>query len=84
MCEELKCMTQEEALRDMGHEEKVEYKVSKLLHYYLMLLSDLDLVKNLTHMLTNCMGEEGITVTISTLLPERDVCQVSKKKLLRS
>jgi hypothetical protein len=44
------------------------------------MLSDLEAVKNLTCMLTRCMGEEKPTVAISAPLPRRDVCQVRKQK----
>jgi hypothetical protein len=36
--------------------------------------------EKLTQMLATCMGEEGMERDISSPLPERDLCQVSKKK----
>jgi hypothetical protein len=46
----------------------------------LKLLNDPDVARKLMHMLATCMGEEGTTIAISSPLPERDVCQVSKQK----
>jgi hypothetical protein len=58
----------------LGYEEKFEDQVSNLLCCCLKLLSDPDVARKLTHMLTNCMGEEGKVVAISSPLPKRDVC----------
>jgi hypothetical protein len=38
------------------------------------------MLKKLTQMLATCMGKEMTERTISSPLPERDMCQVSKKK----
>jgi hypothetical protein len=43
----------------MGHEEKVEDQVSNFLHCCLKLLSDLDVVRKLTHMLQPAWGKKG-------------------------
>jgi hypothetical protein len=60
---EMKCMVQEEALFNMGHEVENEDQVSNFLLYCLKLLSELDVVKMFTHMLESCMGEEGRVIT---------------------
>jgi hypothetical protein len=53
----------------MGSEEEDEDKVGNLLLCCSKLLSDLDATIKFSHMLTRCMGEEGIDVSISTPLP---------------
>lgn len=77
MCEELSHTTREEGLCDIGREEKVKDQVSNFLSC-LKLLIDPDATRKLVHMLTNCMGEEGMTVAIFSPLLERGVCQVNK------
>jgi hypothetical protein len=78
----MQCTEREEALCNTSREEQVEDQVSKFLHCCLKLLSDPDVAKKLTHMLTRCMGEEEIMMAIYTPLPERDMCQVSKHKCI--
>jgi hypothetical protein len=79
VCENLKRTMQEEVLHDTVREEQTKYQVSKFLHCCLKLLNDTEVVRNLMHLLGTCMGEEGTHIEISTPLPERDVCQVSKQ-----
>jgi hypothetical protein len=55
--EDLKRMVPKEAQDDIECEEQVEDQVSNFFFYCLNLLSDLDSVRNLKHMLTKCMGE---------------------------
>jgi hypothetical protein len=79
--EELQC-TCEKALHDLGRMEEAEDQVNTFLHYCLHFLRDPKVVSKLTQMLTTCMKEQGEETIIATSLPERDVCQVSKKKCI--
>jgi len=78
--EEMWCATQEEMQPKTYHQVEYENQVIDFLHCFLKLLSDPKVAKKQTHMLTRCMGEEETTIAISTLLPEHDVFQVSRKK----
>jgi hypothetical protein len=60
--------------------EEVEDQVNTFLHHCLHLLRDPKAASKLTQMLTVCMKDQREETTIAALLPERDVCQVSKKK----
>jgi hypothetical protein len=68
----------------MGHEFKSEDQLSNFLRFCWKLLNYHDATIKLTHMLATCIGEEGIDITISSSLPERDMCQVSKHKRTRT
>jgi hypothetical protein len=77
--EELKHATHEEALHDLGHETDTEDQVSNFLHCCLRLLNDPDVAKVDTDV-SYLHGGTRDRETISSPLPERDLCQVSKKK----
>jgi hypothetical protein len=78
--EELKSTACEEALHDLGHETDTEDQVSNFLHCCLILLNDPDATRKLTQMLATCMGKEMTDRTISSPLPEREVCPGQQAK----